>query len=221
MKIALAGNPNSGKTTLFNALTGKIEHVGNWPGVTVEKKEGSIKRSLNGSSEKMTVVDLPGAYSCSPYTQEESITKDFVMKEQPDVILNIVDATNLSRSLFFTSQLLELGIPVVVALNKSDLNVKQKTVIDTLLLSEKLHCPVVDTVATKGGASTGLSQLVQAIFGAYLSKEKQRSLGIRNAQTAATKEEVQKVDEKRFKVIASIVREVERRNVHSSSQKMG
>ncbi|MDC7246239.1 MAG: ferrous iron transport protein B [Sphaerochaetaceae bacterium] len=221
MKIALAGNPNSGKTTLFNALTGKIEHVGNWPGVTVEKKEGSIKRSLNGSSEKMTVVDLPGAYSCSPYTQEESITKDFVMKEQPDVILNIVDATNLSRSLFFTSQLLELGIPVVVALNKSDLNVKQKTVIDTLLLSEKLHCPVVDTVATKGGASNGLSQLVQAIFGAYLSKEKQRSLGIRNAQTAATKEEVQKVDEKRFKVIASIVKEVERRNVHSSSQKMG
>jgi ferrous iron transport protein B len=220
MKIALAGNPNSGKTTLFNALTGKIEHVGNWPGVTVEKKEGFIKRSLNASSEKMTVVDLPGAYSVSPYTQEESITKDFIINEKPDVILNIVDATNLSRSLFFTSQLLELGLPVVVALNKSDLNEKQKTVIDTLVLSEKLHCPVVETVATKSGTN-GLAQLTQALFGTRYLKEKQHTLGIKNAENAKTKEEIQKVDEKRFKVISSIVKEVERRNIRSSSQKMG
>ena len=113
MRIALTGNPNSGKTTLFNAITGKIEHVGNWPGVTVEKKEGTIKQNLNPGDEKLIAVDLPGAYSMSPYTSEESITKDFVQKEAPDVIINIVDSTNLSRSLFFTTQLLELGIPVV------------------------------------------------------------------------------------------------------------
>jgi len=127
MKIALAGNPNSGKTTLFNAITGKVEYVGNWPGVTVEKKEGSVKSSLNPGKRKMTIVDLPGAYSMSPYTSEESITRDFVRKEGPDVIINIVDATNLGRSLFFTSQLMELGIPVVIALNKSDMIQKKES----------------------------------------------------------------------------------------------
>lgn len=114
MKIALTGNPNSGKTTLFNAITGKIEHVGNWAGVTVDKKEGNIKKNLNKSDIEITAVDLPGAYSMSPFTSEESITRDFVKNENPDVIINIVDATNLSRSLFFTTQLMELGIPVVV-----------------------------------------------------------------------------------------------------------
>lgn len=121
MKIALTGNPNSGKTTLFNAITGSIEHVGNWAGVTIDKKEGVIKNSLNKKGHDIKAVDLPGAYSMSPFTSEESITSAFVRNENPDVIINIVDATNLSRSLFFTTQLLELGIPTVVALNKSDL----------------------------------------------------------------------------------------------------
>ena len=107
MKIALIGNPNSGKTTLFNAITGKIEYVGNWPGVTVAKKEGRIKTSLNPGKEDLIAVDLPGAYSMSPYTCEECITSNFVLDAAPDVIINIVDSTNLSRSLFFTSQLLE------------------------------------------------------------------------------------------------------------------
>ena len=125
MRIALAGNPNSGKTTMYNALTGRNEKVGNWAGVTVEKKEHPIKTNYNKSGEAMVAVDLPGAYSMSPFTSEESITSSYVKKENPDVIINIVDATNLSRSLFFTTQLLELGIPVVVALNKSDINKKK------------------------------------------------------------------------------------------------
>ena len=123
MRIAFAGNPNSGKTTMYNALTGRNERVGNWAGVTVDKKESPIKKTFAGE-ENLIAVDLPGAYSMSPFTSEESITSAYVKKEQPDVIINIVDATNLSRSLFFTTQLLELGIPVVVALNKSDINEK-------------------------------------------------------------------------------------------------
>ena len=131
MKIALAGNPNSGKTTMYNALTGRNERVGNWAGVTVEKKVAPIKKSFYGGAEELLAVDLPGAYSMSPFTSEESITASFVQEANPDAIINIVDATNLSRSLFFTTQLLELGIPVVVALNKSDVNEKRETVIDT------------------------------------------------------------------------------------------
>ena len=133
MRIALTGNPNSGKTTMYNALTGRNEKVGNWAGVTVDKKEHPIKRAWSGGDE-LTAVDLPGAYSMSPFTSEESITSAYVRKERPDVIINILDATNLSRGLFFTSQLLELGIPLVVALNKSDLSKKDGTEIDLSLI---------------------------------------------------------------------------------------
>ena len=148
MRIALAGNPNSGKTTMFNALTGKNEKVGNWAGVTVDKKAHPIKRSLCGKEKNLVAVDLPGAYSMSPFTSEESVTSTYVKNERPDVIINIVDATNLSRSLFFTTQLLELGIPMVVALNKTDVNLKKETKIDTERLSELLGCPVLETVSS-------------------------------------------------------------------------
>ena len=144
IRIAFAGNPNSGKTTMYNALTGRNEKVGNWAGVTVDKKEAPIKKAYAGEAQLMA-VDLPGAYSMSPFTSEESVTSAYVKNEHPDVIINIVDATNLSRSLFFTTQLLELGIPVVIALNKADINEKKKTQIDEKLLSEKLNCPVVET----------------------------------------------------------------------------
>jgi len=132
MRIALTGNPNSGKTTMFNALTGRNEKVGNWAGVTVEKKEHQIKKGFYSGNEELVAVDLPGAYSMSPFTSEESITSSYVKNENPEAIINIVDATNLSRSLFFTTQLLELGIPVVVALNKTDLNEKNGTKIDNI-----------------------------------------------------------------------------------------
>ena len=128
MRIALAGNPNSGKTTMYNALTGRSEKVGNWAGVTVDKKEHQVK-GIYTREKNIIAVDLPGAYSMSPFTNEESVTSTYVKNENPDVIINIVDASNLSRSLFFTTQLLELGIPVVVALNKSDINDKKQTVI--------------------------------------------------------------------------------------------
>jgi ferrous iron transport protein B len=135
MRIAFAGNPNSGKTTMYNALTGRNEKVGNWAGVTVDKKEAPIKKAYSGDVE-LVAVDLPGAYSMSPFTSEESVTSAYIKNEHPDAIINIVDATNLSRSLFFTTQLLELGIPVVIALNKADINEKKKTQIDEALLSE-------------------------------------------------------------------------------------
>ena len=159
MRIALTGNPNSGKTTMYNALTGRSEKVGNWAGVTVEKKEHPIKKAYCSGGEALVAVDLPGAYSMSPFTSEEGITSSYVRNEHPDAIINIVDATNLSRSLFFTTQLLELGIPVVVALNKSDLNAKKQTSIDVKALSEQLGCPVVETVST---AAEGLKSVVAA-----------------------------------------------------------
>ena len=148
MRIALTGNPNSGKTTMYNALTGRNERVGNWAGVTVEKKEHPIKKAYYGGEEQLIAVDLPGAYSMSPFTSEESITSSYVKKEHPDVIINIVDATNLSRSLFFTTQLLELGIPEVVALHKSDLKVTHQHPIDEQHLPQKLDFPVTATVST-------------------------------------------------------------------------
>ena len=158
MRIALTGNPNSGKTTMYNALTGRNEKIGNWAGVTVDKKEYPVKKDHYDGSLELIAVDLPGAYSMSPFTSEESITSGYVKDEHPDAIINIVDATNLSRSLFFTTQLLELGVPVVVALNKSDINEKKGNKIDEKTLSEKLGCPVIKTTST---TDTGLREVVK------------------------------------------------------------
>lgn len=165
MRIALTGNPNSGKTTMYNALTGRHERVGNWAGVTVDKKEHPVKRAYYDGAEQLIAVDLPGAYSMSPFTNEESITSSYVRKENPDVIINIVDATNLSRSLFFTTQLLELGIPVVIALNKSDINEKKGTKIDIQKLSAKLGCPVMNTVSTSGDGLKAVMEAAAAMVG--------------------------------------------------------
>ena len=143
--IALAGNPNSGKTTLFNELTGSNQRVGNWPGVTVEKKEGKLK-----GHRDVVVTDLPGIYSLSPYSPEEVVARTYLVKEHPNVILNIVDGTNLERNLYLTTQLMELGIPVVVAINMMDLVKKNGDVLDLLKLSEALGCPVVEISALKG-----------------------------------------------------------------------
>ncbi len=211
MRIALTGNPNSGKTTLFNAITGKIEKVGNWAGVTVEKKEGDIKNSLYSGSENLIAVDLPGAYSMSPFTSEENITSNFVKTENPDVIINIVDATNLSRSLFFTTQLLEIGIPVVVALNKADLNSKKDIEIDVKKLSELLSCPVIPTVST---ADSGLKELMAAVVE---SKQRSQSAPYQAAQ-AHTEEEVNAADIKRYDFVNSIVAQVEKRKTQSNAQ---
>ena len=145
IQIALAGNPNCGKTTLFNALTGSSQHVGNWPGVTVEKKEGRLRGHAD-----VTVQDLPGVYSLSPYTLEEVVARDYLVGEKPDAILNIVDASNLERNLYLTTQLLELGVPVVVALNMMDVVRKQGGVIDVAGLSRALGCPVVEISALRG-----------------------------------------------------------------------
>ncbi|GAB6108466.1 ferrous iron transport protein B [Fusibacter bizertensis] len=158
MKIALAGNPNSGKTTLFNAITGKTEYVGNWAGVTVEKKEADLKHKFIGGNRTVKIVDLPGAYSISPFTGEEAITRDFVLDEAPNVIINIVDGANFERSLFFTTQLLELNIPMVVAINKEDVIKKRGNAIDVGLLSDALGCPVVSTTANFGH---GLKKLME------------------------------------------------------------
>ena len=208
MRIALTGNPNSGKTTMYNALTGRNERVGNWAGVTVDKKEFPIKKAYYTGDEKMIAVDLPGAYSMSPFTSEESITSAYVRKENPDVIVNIVDATNLSRSLFFTTQLLELGVPVVVALNKSDINEKKETRIDAEALSRKLGCPVVNTVSTSAG---GLRNVVEAAAGC--ANKPQKAPYHQGAIDLNDKRAVEEADRKRFDFVNKIVKEVETRKV--------
>ena len=213
MRIALTGNPNSGKTTMYNALTGRNEKVGNWAGVTVERKEHPIKRSYYDGAEALIAVDLPGAYSMSPFTSEESITSSYVKNENPDAIINIVDATNLSRSLFFTTQLLELGVPVVVALNKADINEKKETVIDVKALSQKLGCPVVETVST---SSEGLKEVVKAAVAAVGTKQtspyKQGDVDLTN------KTAVVEADKKRFAFVNKVVSAVETRKVFTKDR---
>ena len=210
MRIALTGNPNSGKTTMYNALTGRNERVGNWAGVTVEKKECLIKKSYYDGKEELIAVDLPGAYSMSPFTSEESITSAYVKNENPDVIINIVDATNLSRSLFFTTQLLELGIPVVVALNKSDINDKKDTKINASLLSEKLGCPVIKTVSTSSGHEGLKDVLTKAVS---LKGSVQKAPYDEGKIDLHNKHEVEIADRKRFDFVKSIVASVEKRKV--------
>lgn len=215
MRIALTGNPNSGKTTMFNALTGRNEKVGNWAGVTVGKKEHAIKKAYAGS-DQLIAVDLPGAYSMSPFTSEESITSSYVKNENPDVIINIVDAENLSRSLFFTTQLLELGIPVVVALNKSDLNKKKGNKIDADALSAKLGCPVVKTVST---AADGLKTLIETAV-AHAGKA-QTAPYIQGDIDLTNKAVVEAADRKRFEFVNQIVSDVESRKVLTKDRNIG
>lgn len=215
MKIALTGNPNSGKTTTFNAITGRIEHVGNWAGVTVDKKEGNIKKSLNKTGIDITAVDLPGAYSMSPFTSEESITRDFVNNENPDVIINIVDATNLSRSLFFTTQLMELDIPVVVALNKSDINDKKNTIIDVDKLSKYLGCPVVKTVSTKT-QNNNLDKLITKAV--KVKGENQKPPFDYKYINLKDTESVKNNDKERYNFVNKIVEKVESKKATSNKQ---
>ena len=212
MRIAFAGNPNSGKTTMYNALTGRNEKVGNWAGVTVDKKEARIKKSYAGDKD-IIAVDLPGAYSMSPFTSEESITSSYVKNERCDVIINIVDATNLSRSLFFTTQLLELGIPVVVALNKADVNKKKETDINAELLAKELGCPVVNTVSTN---AKGLDELIKVAAEQYgLSQKAPYAQG---DVDLTDKKAVETADRKRFEFVNAIVKTVEKRKVFTKDK---
>ncbi len=215
MRIALTGNPNSGKTTMYNALTGRNEKVGNWAGVTVDKKEHPIKKSYSAGAD-LIAVDLPGAYSMSPFTSEESVTSLYVKKENPDVIINIVDSTNLSRSLFFTTQLLELGIPVVVALNKDDINKKRETKIDEKKLSDKLGCPVIKTVSN---ASEGLADVVST---AVRQAGKRQNAPYRQGNIDLTdKNAVEKADRDRFTFVNDLVKQVETRKILTREENTG
>ena len=210
MRIALAGNPNSGKTTMYNALTGRNEKVGNWAGVTVDKKEHPIRKKFSHGNQ-LIAVDLPGAYSMSPFTSEESVTSEYVRNESPDVIINIVDSTNLSRSLFFTSQLLELGIPTVVALNKNDANSKKGNRIDTAALSARLGCPVVQTVST---SKKGIERVVEEAL--RVAGGEQTAPFSQSPATLSDKSAAEIADKERFDFVNSIVCEVETRKTLTS-----
>ena len=216
MRIALTGNPNSGKTTMYNALTGRNEKIGNWAGVTVDRKESTIKKAYYDGDKEVVAVDLPGAYSMSPFTSEESITSSYVKNEKPDVIINIVDATNLSRSLFFTTQLLELDIPVVVALNKSDINEKKGTVIDREKLAEKLGCPVIDTVST---SNKGLKEVIAKAV--EIAGSAQKAPYVQGNINLHDKASVEAADRKRFDFVKGIVKEVEKRKVLTKDKTFG
>ena len=206
MKIALAGNPNSGKTTLYNALTGKQEYVGNWAGVTVSKKEAKLKESLGNNID---IVDLPGAYSIRPYTSEESITTDFIKTENPDVIINVVDSTNLNRSLFFTTQLLELNIPVVVALNKVDIS-KNVTDIDVSKLEKELNCKVVEISEAK---YEGLKNLIYVAYESYKLKELKNLF-----KELSNIHNEEKQDKKRYSIVNNIISKVENRIIRHNEE---
>lgn len=215
MRIALTGNPNSGKTTLFNVITGRIEHVGNWAGVTVDKKEGNVKKEWNRSGVKMRIVDLPGAYSMSPYSTEEIITRDFVKNEHPDVIVNTVDATSLNRSLLLTTQLLELNIPVVVALNKSDLLEKKGIIIQLDQLAEKLGCPVVEISSIQ---ERGMEELIDQALKVSGKGQLAPFQGSVTISDELSKKEYETLDKERFAFVDRLIREVEERKVESHKQ---
>ena len=216
MRIALTGNPNSGKTTMYNALTGRSEKIGNWAGVTVDKKEFAVKKNYNETGKEIIAVDLPGAYSMSPFTSEESITSSYVKNEHPDAIINIVDETNLSRSLFFTTQLLELGIPVVVALNKHDITEKKGNKVDIKALSEKLGCPVIDTVST---SEVGIKDAIATA--ASLEGKGQKAPYVQGDIDLTSKEAVEAADRKRFEFVNNIVKDVEVRKTFTKDVTVG
>ncbi len=213
MRIALTGNPNCGKTTMYNVMTGRNEKVGNWAGVTVERKEHPVRKVFCPEGMELIAVDLPGAYSMSPFTSEENITSDYVRNEKPDVILNIVDGTNLSRSLFFTTQLLELGIPMVVAVNKADVNEKKKTEIDLEALSVALGCPVLETVSTTG---EGVKEVVAKAV--TMAGREQKAPYVQPAMDMTDRTAVEAADRARFRFVGSVVARAEKRVVKTADR---